>query len=158
MSDASESEAALTKGQRASARSSLRYASYPDPSSTSSGSSLGKCDKTATKAYRVPHRTPLVATMLIWFSNSSATLARDGAHEDDSPVSPSTEPRTSVADARRAFSSTFAQCHLEIAALSHPADSSSRSAQRAWPGEGLRSKMQILALSPLSGEHNSSSS
>jgi hypothetical protein len=58
-SSASKSEAMLTKGQRASIRSSLRSATYPDPSSSSSGSSLGKCNKTATKADQVPHWTPL---------------------------------------------------------------------------------------------------
>jgi hypothetical protein len=47
--NASESKAVLTKGQRGSAQSSLRYASYLDPSSSSLGSSLGRRDKTATK-------------------------------------------------------------------------------------------------------------
>jgi hypothetical protein len=44
--DASESEAMLTRGQRASASSSVRSTFCPDPSSSSSG----KCDKVTTNA------------------------------------------------------------------------------------------------------------
>jgi hypothetical protein len=87
----SEFEAALTKGHRASTRSSLRFVSHPYPSSSSSSSSLGKCDKTAAKADRVPHRTPLVSVVFIQFSTSSATLARDAGNVDHSSMSASTE-------------------------------------------------------------------
>jgi hypothetical protein len=66
-SDASESEAALTKGQRASAWSSLRSASCLDLSNCNSDFSSAKCNKSMTNADRVPDWTPLVAAMLIDF-------------------------------------------------------------------------------------------
>jgi hypothetical protein len=65
MSNTKESEAVLSKGQRASARSLLRSTCRLYSSSSNSGSSSGKCDKTATKADRVPNRTALVATVLV---------------------------------------------------------------------------------------------
>jgi hypothetical protein len=89
MSGASESEAALTKGQRASAWSLLNSASHPDPSNFSLDFSLGKCSKEATNVDRVPHRTPLEAAVLIRFSTSSTTRDRDVAREDGPPALPS---------------------------------------------------------------------
>jgi hypothetical protein len=64
-SNASKSEATLTKGQRASAWSSLMYAFCPDLSNSSSDFSSGKWDKAATNVDRVPHRTPFAAAVLI---------------------------------------------------------------------------------------------
>jgi hypothetical protein len=93
MSNASESEATLAKGQRASAWPSLRSASRQNPSNSNSGSSSGKCDRATTSVDQVPHRTPLVAVALTHFSTSSATMARDVANEDDSLASPSIKPK-----------------------------------------------------------------
>jgi hypothetical protein len=123
-SDASEFEATLTKGQRASVWPSLRPTSCSEPSSSSSGSSLGKCDRAATSVDRVPHQTPLVAATLTRFSTSSAAMTRDIANDDDPLASPSIKSRTNAADVRRASSSASAWRRSANVASSHSATSS----------------------------------
>jgi hypothetical protein len=97
-SDANESEAMLTKGQRVSTWLSLRSASRPDPSNSSSDFSSVKCDKAVTNAGRLPHQTPLAAAVLIRFSVSSTTMDRDVTREDSLPASPSIRSQTSAVD------------------------------------------------------------
>jgi hypothetical protein len=89
-SDANESEAMLTKGQMESASSSIRPTFCPNPRSSNSDFSSGKCDKAATNAGQAPQRTPLAATVSIQPSSSSATIERDAASEDSSSALPST--------------------------------------------------------------------
>jgi hypothetical protein len=123
LSDTSESEATLTKGQRASSWPSLRSASRMDPSS-SMGSRSGKCDRAVSSADWVPHHTPLAAVTLTHLSTSFAAMARDAANEDDPLASPSIKSSRSTVDICSVSSSTSAWRRSANNALSHPSASS----------------------------------
>jgi hypothetical protein len=103
--NASESEVRHAKIQRASTRSSIKTALHVDPSSSSSVSSSGKCDKAATSVDRVPQRTSVVAVASNWPSSNSATVDRDAAREEAPSALSNTKSRTRIAKVYRASSS-----------------------------------------------------
>jgi hypothetical protein len=80
--DVSESVAARTQIQRASASSSVKSTLFPNPSTSSSVFNSSKCDTGATNAEWDPQWTSLVVAALIRPLSSSAGADIDATRED----------------------------------------------------------------------------